>query len=331
MKYFFLSLFLAASLFIPQFVNAATEVTLGGAFSARFTPPNPEPLSKFTVSLSSFTDDLKRAVISWVVNGKEIAKGTGLDSQEVTMGPSGAKTVLSIKITTVDGGTIQKIITSIPASLDVVWEAQTTAPNLYRGKHLPSAGALINLSSTIEGKDSAGKTLSSQDISFSWKQDGQELPNISGKGKATASIEAPTGAEETVIELSATTADTAVVATKVVTIPIVKPFIALYENKPLTGTSLIALGNSLPISGDEATLQAEPYFFSKPASLLLYVWKLNSQTIDPYPTNPKLLTLRVGNSGGTAQLSLLVQNPSKTLQQAAQRLGISFGNTTTGQ
>lgn len=312
------------AVFFARPAMAATEITTGGLFAARLEPKNPGPKTPVKATISSFAHDFKRSDITWTVNGKQVAKGIGADTIQFTTGSAGTKTIVRATIATEDGQRLEKTITILPAQLSLAWEAETTAPELYRGKKMPSKEATVRLLASIEGKTSTGKTLSSDDLVFTWTHDGRALPGANGKGRFTTTITTPTNGDSTKIHLLAATNDNSVVVEGEVTIPLVEPFVLLYENEPLQGVSQNAVGDNISLQNDELTLEAEPYFFSGTKEDLSFVWRLGEREIETSPANPRSVTLRTGAGSGKNQLTLLVRNTGKLFQEARARLTIFF-------
>jgi hypothetical protein len=135
----------------------------------------------------------------------------------------------------------------------ITWQAASFAPDWYIGKRLPSNRTPVSLSLLLTR---AGKVVNPADYTISWSLNNRFVKG--GRGVATAQM---TPDLSPVFDVAATITEaggeTLTVRTR---IPKVQPAVVL--SKSLTSTGEDAL----------ISIQAIPFFFSAPASQLIYRW-----------------------------------------------------------
>jgi hypothetical protein len=226
-------------------------------------------------------------------------------------------------------GTIVRDFTFVPSAVNLVWEAKTLVPPLYRGKALYSAGSRLTVMAfpTIVAN---GSTISSNNLSFQWSRGGEPDTAASGLGRDTFSFSGDqlrvSERVDVIVELGGVA-----VGQASITIPATSPQIMFYARDPLRGVLYEqALPTALSLGSPEITLRAEPYFFSSESvgNSLLYTWKLNGRETTGPDVSSGVLTLRQSGAGaGEASVSAAIQNTdtNKFLQSAQAALRIVFG------
>ncbi len=180
----------------------------------------------------------------------------------------------------------------------------------------------------------SGKSVvSTQNLSYTWKRNGDAVPEQSGKGRNVLTFEGDQLLDSERVEVTVLSGGVAVGRADI-TIPEVNPQVLLYDKDPLRGElTERALPAQFTLNTNEITLQAEPYYFSKSSvasDKLGYSWTLNGQDTAGPQSAQGLLTLRqTGQGAGSAVVSVSLQNneESRFFQQAKQALQITFGQT----
>ena len=134
----FILFFTFFSLSNPHVSHAQSSignVSLDGV-DIEMSPANPAPGDSVTVDVKSYSTDLNGATINWSSNGKSIGKSVGLTSITVQAPPVGKSLAISVSVKTVEGATIQKVLTIKTGSVDIIPETSGYVPPLYRGKNL---------------------------------------------------------------------------------------------------------------------------------------------------------------------------------------------------
>jgi len=217
-----------------------------------------------------------------------------------------------------------------PSVVNVVWEADTYAPLLYKGKTLYSGGSnlkIVAYPTVVLG----GAPIPTSQLSFQWTDNDTPNTAASGLGKNVFSFQGDqlqTGEDVAVDVYSGTTK----VGHADITIPVSSPQVIFYVQDPLRGELLDeGMQGQATLAQTETTLKAEPYFFSNSSAengLLQYDWTLdNQETTGPNSAQGELTLRQTGSGGGSADLSVSVQNTdtSQYAQSANAALQLVFG------
>jgi hypothetical protein len=293
-------------------------------------PEVPGPNQSVSIEAQGIGGFLGDATISWKVNGKTVLSGVGERVLTFTTGAVGSRTTVHVDIQSPSQGSITRDFDFSPSNLTLLWEAQTTLPQLSRNKALYSAGSqlkIIALPRVLSG----GTYVSNNNLSFQWRVNDNPMVNQSGLGRSTLVF---TGdqlhkSEEVVVDVYY---GSTIVAQGGISIPAVNPQVLFYDKDPLRGVLMDqALPPAVSLQGQEITLQAVPYYFAKESAQnnsLTYTWTLNGNDTTGPEAQKGILTLRQSGSGqGTASISLSVQNvdTSKIIQSATAKLQMLFG------
>jgi hypothetical protein len=287
-------------------------------FDVRFSPPYPGPNTKVFAEVISYTFDVNRATIAWILNGK--ITGTGKTFSFTTGGP-GTKTILQVSIVTPSKNALSQSFTFQGAEVDLVWETPGYAPPQYQGKILAVAQSSIKMTAIPWGVDASDSKLI-----YEWKKNGKNLPNDSGQGKKTLIFYASEAGEDAV-SIAVSTADKSKVAENQIILKIGAPKILFYEESPLEGPQYQKeLGENLTLAKPEFILRAEPYFFSKRAlPALPYEWQMNDKKVEGYQKpNVLYLTVPEETSQGSSLIKLSLSNALNVLETAGKTLQINF-------
>lgn len=336
MSRFLLTLAAIASFFLFT-SEALAQASLGSPNPVQYivSPEVPGPGDTVLIEVQGIGSFLGSAKITWQVDGKTVKSGVGERSLSFTVGPLGSQTSVALTINSSTNGTITKNFSFRPSMVNMLWEADTSAPVWYKGKSLYTAGSSLTVVAFPQVV-SGGKTVSTKNLVFNWSHNGTPLPQQSGAGLNHITFK---GSQL----LSGETAGVDVlsggntVAHGEIYIPASKPKVALYVRDPLRGVLYdSALGSSISLSQTELTVQAVRYFF---ANLSIqngsapYAWDLNNETVTGPQTAGGILTLRQSGSGaGQARLVVSAQNTEsdKYVQSASASLTILFGGAQSG-
>lgn len=257
------------------------------------SPAYPQPEQTVRLTIRSPLSDLDAHLITWRGNGAVLSEGAGRVSVDVTAPGAGETT--SIDATVSDIGIARTRIT--PASVDLVWETPTLAPALYRGKHLPVAGAPITLQA-IPHISNGETALSPSELIFKWSKNGQILGSLSGRGRDVLRTELSTFDDRDTISVVVTSADRRVGAQAEATVYAVDPVVRLYYEHPLYGLmDHAALGSTSFTPEREISFAAVPYFVAAPSQNdrgFSYVWHVNRDFVEPNAARPSVLTIDAG-------------------------------------
>jgi len=295
-------------------------------------PEAPQPGQKVTIAAQGVGGFLGGATITWTKDGKVALSGLGETTFSFTAGALGTQTRVQVRIVSSSQGTITHDFTFLPSLVNLIWEADTSVPPLYRGKSLYTAGSSIKVVAfpTIVVK---GVRVPSGSLTMQWFVQDTPAPEQSGLGRTSISFAGDQlQAQETVA------VDVYYGANKVargeITIPTSQPLVLLYVKDPLRGVVYdTVLPTSIALNAKEFTVQAVPYFFSN-SSLknrsVTYGWTLNDDEAVGPNSAKGILTLRQAGVGqGAAQLAVTLQNTEsdKFVQTANAVLQLVFGQS----
>ena len=296
------------------------------------SPDTPGPNTRVSIEAQGVGTFLGDATITWSTDGKVTLTGVGQRDFSFTTGALGTQTRIHVVINSVTQGTLSQDWVFIPSSINLVWEADTSVPPLYRGKALYSGGSNLKVvafpSIVINGK-----ALPSSSLSFQWTVNDNPLPQRSGLGQSALSFTGDQLQHQEVVGVTVYYGASKVGYGEVV-IPTTNPQILTYSKDPLRGLLLDnALPTNLSLSAKEFTIQAVPYYFANQSlrsGAATFAWTLNNEdTTGPNAAKGQLTLRQSGNGAGSAVIGVTVQNTdSSMLVQAAEAaLQIVFGQS----
>jgi hypothetical protein len=304
------------------------QTILGGSLIINLNPERPEPFQKVTVSLLSYSFDLDRSKITWQVNGQTKNTQMGLKEFITQAGKNGQKITVKAIIETPNDG-IREVETSFtPTLVDLVYEVPSYTPPFYKGKALNPNQGIVSVTAIPELIDTNGQKIKAQDVIYAWKRNGKVEQAASGLGKNNYVFSGSVPIRDSVVEVTASSLDNTLYATKQINITNISPKIVFYENSPIYGLMLNkAITKPVNMLTDEFSVLAVPYYFTAgyPNSPALdYVWTMNGTTVgNQDPKNS--FTTRVDKPGsGTANIGLKINNNVRIFQFAENGYSINF-------
>ncbi|MFA4890153.1 MAG: hypothetical protein WC587_00750 [Candidatus Paceibacterota bacterium] len=295
-------------------------------FIIEMSPENPGPNENVNAKIITYSFDINRADISWLINGQKKDSGIGKSSFSFKTGEVGSKTTLTVSIITKDGLPASKSIIIRPADVDLLWEAANYVPPTYKGKALPSSESTIKVIAMPNIVSPGGNKILPSNLVYQWEINNKKFPDVSGYGKSSFTFRSSEIFNEDSISITVSDFSQTVVASKRIKIKIESPKIIFYENRPIEGVLYDnALSGETQLGSDEISVKAEPFFFSKRnMGRLNYEWTMNGEKISP-DTEPSIVTLRTGGGSGSANIGLRISNLISILQFAEKSLMINYG------
>lgn len=321
-RFSFLILMFVLMVIFGNTANAYTETNTGLPMVLELTPAEPGPNQKVSAVLKSYSFDLNAATIDWKVNGAAATTDKKSTAITFTTGSIGSVTVLDVSAV-LGTDKNQKTITIRPASVNLVWQADSLVPKGYRGKPLAVSGGEVTIIALPNFIGANGSTIKPEELIYEWEKDYQRIANLSGLGKNTFKIIAGTGGTAGV---RVSTADKKISAVNSIQIVPATPKVVFYENHPLNGLMANrALVGQYELESNEITLAAEPFYFSP--ENLRFNWALNRRAFTPNSSLPnQALFGRPTSGSGQAQVGIEIVNPNKTAENASSLLNILFGD-----
>ncbi len=290
-------------------------------------PETPGPGERVVIEVQGIGTFLGDSTITWQQDGKTVSSGNSRTFSFIA-GGVGSVTHIHLIITSASQGTITHDFSFYPSVVNMLWEADTTTPLLYKGRALYSAGSSLKVVA-FPIVMSGGSLIPTSKLSFQWTHGDTPAPNQSGLGRNTFSFVGDElggkGGEDAQVEVYFGGNK---VGRGEITIPASTPQVVLYPQDPLRGELLDSATSGVgSLNTKEITLKAEPYFFARNNNLN-FAWTLNGQETAGPDAARGLLTLRqTGDSAGSAQIEVSVQNNgiNTLLQSGAATLQLLFG------
>lgn len=320
---------LLSSLFAVSLVHAQGIPGVGTPFTLTLEPTNPKPGDTVTMTLESFSISLDKSVVTWTVDGKVVARGTGLKTASTVAGNLGSTKRVEVDVNSPDSGEFTQSAVIRPANLALVWQAATYVPPFYKGKALESFGATYKVVAIPEILNSSGRAIDPRTLIYSWKKNGANQPDQSGYGKDFfVSTQTSFVRQGDDISVDVTVPADGFSLSGNITVAPQAPEVHLYENSPLYGLLYNnELADRVNLTNEEVTISAEPYFFSvgsTASSLLGYSWTLNGASVSDFANKSSITLRRTESSAGSAEIGVSLTNSAKLLQGADKTLIIRY-------
>jgi hypothetical protein len=295
-------LFLSVSFLSPHLVHA--QFISQAALRFESSVESPKPGESITLTLTSPSIELGEATIAWQLNGTIMRAGVGESSVDIVAPAAGTTVQIVAAVVAKDGTTARSTYTVSPASVDILYSAQSYIPTQYKGRALASTGSMVLVEAmpfVVEG----GARVARASLNYEWTKDGARIQ--SGVGKYSITVPAALSGE-TVVRVRVTTRTGSARAEDVVTIPTQEPQILMYEYSPALGlnihqASIQALSPSLA----EVIISAQPYYipFSNIKSTVqTFDWSVNGTRVITDPTHPNSIALGATTTEAQANVTL---------------------------
>ena len=288
-------------------------------------PTYPRPNEGVWINLTLYTDDLTTADITWYQDGKSVLSGKGEVKYSFRAGPIGQKTDIEVKIKLLSGISFTKTITLNPASVDVVWEADSYVPPFYAGKALHPRQGVLKLVAMPEFVKN-GQRIPPQNLVYKWSNNDTVYQDQSGYGKNIVVVNGSLLGKPESIDVLVTDPVNNMVAQGFLDIAPVDPQVVFYQNDPYYGDIFdSAIANPFNLKADQVQVLAAPYYFTNEASgYLQYVWELNGQTMPDLSGSRTAIFKKPEQQSGQSVVSLQVTNTNRILQEADGSLTMQF-------
>jgi len=310
-------------LFLLTFVwgwNVLTTDAAGENLDISLSPQYPGPYDEVAISLSSYTYNLNNSNISWRLNGVEKLSGRGKTVFSFRVGDIGSKNNLSIYIATLEGDVLTREITIIPATVDLLWTAETYTPFYYKGRALPTINSKIKFTAIPHFSNN-------NNLVYKWSSGSQEFPSVSGLEKSSFTYLTGNFSGQNAVTVKVESLDGKSVALATANIPNINSEVILYEEDPLYGVLYNrSLGNNFELKKDRIVIRAEPFYFSsKDLEGIIYKWFMNDNPIkSSTPELPNVLSLVTGGNSGSTDIGINVLNSQNVFQSAGKEMTISY-------
>jgi hypothetical protein len=193
------------------------------------------------------------------------------------MGGVGKRTLVGVSITTNDGKTLSQTLALTPAAIDLVWEAVTYTPALFKGKALPSAGSTLRINA-LPTFVRNGAVVKPETLYYTWEVNGKTV--VTGvRGRSFLETTFDKNSSRTNVSVFVSTADKVINGKETISIAETKPEIVVYEKSPTAGILYNkAIIDKNTFSRKTITLVAEPFYI--PQNVMLggdFIWNINGE------------------------------------------------------
>ncbi len=295
-----------------------------------FAPDVPAPREKVRIEVQGVGSFLGNATITWRLNGSVALTGKGERAFTFTSGDLGVQSRVDVTIVSTEKGTITKSFVFTPSVVNLIWEADTSTPPLFKGKSFYSAGSTVTVNAfpTIVAN---GRTISSNNFSFQWSRNGSVLTQQSGLGRSSFTFNGDQLLKRELVGVEVYL-ENVLVGKASVSIPVTNPVLVLYRRDPLLGVHYDrAVTSPFTLTSTETTLFAQPYYFSNNSianNALAFTWNINNKEVTGPSTADGVITLRqTGPGSGQSNLGVKLQNMDERrfLQAAQTAIRVVFG------
>lgn len=294
-------------------------------------PEYPAPKEMVTATVkSSYYEDLKRATIVWSVDGAERKREIGGTTFQFQAPESGRNMELFVTVDR-ETSTFANFINIRTGNLDLIYEADTYTPPLYKGRTLftPQASIKVSaLATMIEG----GVQLPKSKIIYNWYKNDEKVPELSGLGKDSAVFQGDLLSKPFNVSVIAESLAGNTRAKKRILISPTTPKVVLYENNPLFGSVFEkALTGTFNFDREEVGITAVPYFFSadqRSSGSLKYSWYENGKSIGDETFSSFINYLNPNKEkNGVSNLEVRINHTNSFLQSGSNSFKINvLGN-----
>lgn len=297
-------------------------------------PNLPGPHVNATIRVRSYSYDLDRSQISWLINGVPVEEGIGLREISFTTGDIGNKNKVDVVVQTLGGQTFTKSVIINPLKVNIIWEALSYTPPFYKGKALVPPNGFMLVTAMPELVSSGGTKLKPEELVYTWEQDGFILGESSGFGRNSVVVNGKQIPRlSTSIAVTVASFDNTLQAQTSIKIPVSETKILFYEKHPLEGILYEkALEGEVILQDAEITVRGEPMYFSLDdiaRNNLTFRWEINNRDVNtPLEDQGQELVLRnESGAAGSARVSLSIESDDllRVLQDVRHSFNLRFG------
>ncbi len=109
-------------------------------------------------------------MITWYVDGKKIAEGSGLVSITIKAPGNGKTSSVNIIASLSNGSQMKKNFTINSGQVDILWQSNGSVPALYRGKSLFGHQNTVTFAAMPALFDKNGKMIDPKNLIYNWKK-----------------------------------------------------------------------------------------------------------------------------------------------------------------
>lgn len=289
-------------------------------------PEHPAANQNVQAKVATFSTELKKAYISWSVNGQRLSGGIGRDTFSFDVGAGGTDSELSVSIETTDGQSLEKSIRVSPLELDVLWESpKSYTPPFYKGKALISKEGEYKISAM----PSIGNSISgTKNFSYTWTKDGNVEVSKSGWGKSSFSFKNTYLDRNNTVKVEVSDILNKFSGTKSITLEPSNPKIVFYKvDKKLGLIENQSINDEFFIKKDGEIIVAIPYFINTTNlndEIIKFNWKIGEQDAQTVTPRNQINVTPESGKNGSSTIGLTVENTQNLLPGVNKTIKVSF-------
>lgn len=318
------TLLVAALLFVgntiaPAYAQIPADI-FTGTLTLSITPRVPAAGSSVTAAVENYAIDLSRSAIEWSTSDGQQASGVGTRTFTFTTQDVGQTQTVNVRVTAPNGQTYRESRSMTLGTVDLLVEADTYTPPLYKGRALFTPQSLVTIAA-IPDIRVGGSRVNPNTLLYTWEKDDQVLQQSSGIGKDTISFVGSIAPRPFFVTVTAETPNGAVQARKRIEVTPKTANVLVYESNPLLGNMFErALTSRFRFDREEVGLVAIPYFFSAASrddAAVAYSWIENGTRIELPTLGSKLTFTNTGKAkSGVSEINVETSHLRNLLQNA---------------
>ncbi len=314
-KILLLGIFSALVINAAPFAAAQVPVSVSGDFLVNLSPEAPAPNDNVTATAVSYSFDISRAKIQWILNGKSIASGIGVKTVSFKVGPAGSLSALDVLISPDSGGNYKKIIEIRPLSIDLLVESSSYVPFWYKGAALASPASQIKVVA-LPNFVFEGKRLEPASLVYNWQINETVRGDLSGKGRQSLSYKMP-GASGTEVRVSVEISSPAesLQSSAATVIKTENPEALFYERKNPEGLlTNITFLEKYVATVSVTDIEAVPFFIeSANIDGVKFSWTVEGISVKRSSDLPNILEIKAASAAADSLISVSVSSIKNAL------------------
>lgn len=323
-----ISLFYSTALAQSKFTGDGLLSSIQEQVSLTVSPTIPQPGEIISLRVDSYSSNLNKANIVWYENGIEKSRGVGRNTYSTPAPRVGQQLKVDITIYTEEGNTINKAYSITPASVSLVYEANSYTPPFYKGKALfPIQGEarIVAIPNVIIN----GKAVGRDDLIYKWSVDNKVIQESSGYGKSSIYFQSDILSQGKFISVEVSAQGSDATTEGDLYIAPQNPEVVIYEKNTAFGVIERALSNLTNVLyGTEVELIAYPFFTSTRTlqnPKISFDWTINGTALLPELNNqPFVLFRNEENQEGTARIAVKTKDTQRFLQAGSASTQLMF-------
>lgn len=276
----FVAVIILAAVPAVSYAQSVTEQSRKDSISISTSPKYPEPGEEVTFSLSSYLVYLPGAQIQWIINNEVVADGPGKTKINYIMPDPSNSVDIIVRIKPPGKSIITKNFSIRPATIDLVWEANTFTPPFYEGKSLYTGSDTVKVTAIPFIPKQNGEQYNKNNLVYEWSYNGLVHGSDSGLGESSFPVDVNQTNNSVSVVISNRSGNT--VGEASVSIPTREPQLIFYENKTQGFRFSDILASEETTVDQSSNVLAYPFYYpanSTQSESLTYQWYIDNESL----------------------------------------------------